>query len=415
LVAGIGREATYVSTDLTPILPLTKDILYIQEDEIAVLYPDRVEIIQAEDGGLVNRNPEMAIESIETAQKAGYAHFMLKEIHEQPKVVGELVRLLEDSPNTLTFIDELENARNLYLVGCSSSYHAALLGSYYLAGVAGKSSIPVMSTQFVAQYSPALKSGDVAVFISQSGETKDTLYAEEVAREHGVRTLGLVNRIGSTLTRVTERYLPIACGYENSIPATKTFLNQSVAMLYLALQLGDLPTTGLSSLPGLLSQTLESIDKPIQQLATQLSEWPEMYCLGLGSTYPIALEGALKIKEITYAHCEGMLSTEFKYGPLSAVYEDYPIIFVAGPADTKSFVNSLNEVACRGGCPLVIGEENQALRENSCEMISLPQAGPLLNPLISVMPLQLLAYHMAIARSLDPDFPRNLSKTIPFN
>jgi glucosamine--fructose-6-phosphate aminotransferase (isomerizing) len=340
---------------------------------------------------------------------------MLKEIYEQPRVAGELVRLLEDSPNTLTMVDTLANARNLYLVGCGSSFHSSLLGSFYLACVAGKPSIPVMAAQFVAQYSPALKPGDTAIFISQSGETRDVLLAEEVARRHGVRTFGLVNRIGSTLTRVTERYLPIACGDEISIPATKTFLNQSIALLYLALQLGELPTTGLSLLPELLSQTIEVVDKSIPTLAQLLSGWQEMYCLGVGATYPISLEGALKIKQITYAHCEGLLSTEFKHGSLSAVSEHYPVLFVAGPSDVNSILRSLNEVACRGGCPIVIGEKNELLRENASEFIHLPQAGPLLNPLLAVLPLQLLAYYMAVARGLDPDFPRNLSKTIPFN
>ncbi len=412
LVVGFTPEAALVSTDLTCILPLTRKILFIQDGEVVSIFSDRVEIRNIQDGSLINREPEMILESVETAQKGGFDHFMLKEIHEQPQVAGELIHFLEDSPNVLPMVECMQNARTLYLVGSGSSYNACLLGSLYLSWVAAQPSIPVAAQQFAAHYGPCLKSGDVAVFVSQSGETRDVIAAEEVARQRGVRTLGLVNRIGSSLTRACERYLPIASGYEISIPATKTFLNQSIAFLYLALQMGDVPAAGLRRLPELLEQTLEMTNLPIQKLAHEMANLDEMYCLGLGGTYPIALEGALKIKQTSYTHCEGLPASEFKYGALSAVRSDYPVLFVAGPEDAPRLISGLNEVHCRGGRAIVISEKNPQIEANAQEIILLPTAGALFNPLLAVIPLQFLAYNLALEHHTDPDAPRNLTKTL---
>jgi glucosamine--fructose-6-phosphate aminotransferase (isomerizing) len=281
-----------------------------------------------------------------------------------------------------------------------------------MACLAGCAATPVLAPQFIAQFGPTLKREDVVIFVSQSGETKDVLNALEVAQRHSSICLGLVNVIGSTLTRVTEYYLPLACGYEISVPATKTFTNQIVAFLYLALKLGDVPTASLYRLPEILENTLEVTAPQIQRIYSSLNQCNDLYCLGYGSTFPIALEGALKLKEITYAHCEGMLSTEFKHGPLSAVYQDFPVIFVSGPEDVPLMVSGINEVTCRGGRAIAIGEEDSRLRGNAHDLIVLPTTGALLNPITAVLPLQLLSYHMSVDRGFDPDFPRNLSKTL---
>lgn len=412
LVAGIGADSTCVSSDLPSILPITRNILRIQDGEIVVLYPDRIELFKVDDGSKINRMTEFVSESMESAQKGGYAHFMLKEIHEQPRVAGELIRLLEDSPNVLPMIDRMTSARNLYLVGCGTSYHACMLGAIYLACLAGRAAIPVLAPQFIAQYGATLSDQDVGVFVSQSGETKDVLNALEVARQKNTTALGLVNVIGSTLTLASERYLPLACGYEISVPATKTFTNQVIAFLYLALQMGNVPPTSLAKLPDLMEQTIEKVEPQISVLEQTMAGASDMYCLGYGSTYPIALEGALKLKEVTYIHSEGMLSTEFKHGPLSAVHDGYPIIFVAGPEDIPLIVSGINEVTCRGARAVVIGEEDSRLRANATNMIVVPTSGPLFLPITSTLPLQLLSYRISVARGFDPDFPRNLSKTL---
>jgi glucosamine--fructose-6-phosphate aminotransferase (isomerizing) len=176
--------------------------------------------------------------------------------------------------------------------------------------------------------------------------------------------------------------------------------------------MGNVPSTSLAKLPDLMELTLEKVDPQISVLERYLTESSDMYCLGYGSTYPIALEGALKLKEVTYIHCEGMLSTEFKHGPLSAVSEGYPIIFVAGPEDVPLIVSGLNEVTCRGARAVAIGEESPALRSNATNLIVVPPSGPLFLPITATLPLQLLSYRLSVARGFDPDFPRNLSKTL---
>lgn len=412
LVAGISENATCISSDLPSILPITRRIIRIQDGEIVTLRADGIELHRVEDGARIERDIETIDESMESAQKGGYAHFMLKEIHEQPQVARELIHLLDSSPNVLPMVERMLNARHLYLIGCGTSYHACILGSVYLASLAGRPAIPVLAPQFIAQYGPTLNSNDVGVFVSQSGETRDVLKALETAQKKGMGTLGLVNVIGSTLTIATERYLPLACGYEISVPATKTFTNQLIAFLYLSLHMANVPSNSLTDLPEIMEHTLAMVEPQIQKLENLLTGWDDLYCLGYGSTYPIALEAALKLKEITYSHCEGMLSTEFKHGPLSAVREGYPVIFVAGPEDIPLIVSGINEVVCRGGRAIVLGEDDPRLRSNATDTIVIPQAGPLLNPILVILPLQILAYRLSIARGFDPDFPRNLSKTL---
>ena len=412
LVAGIADGFTCVSSDLPSLLPLTRRVLRIQDGEIAVLRSDRAELIGIADGKQIHRDPEEVIESMEAAAKGGYAHFMLKEIHEQPVVAGALVRLLNASSHVEPMVEKMRDARNLYLIGCGTSYHACLLGAVYFGRLAGRAAIPVLAPQFIPQYGETISSEDTGVFVSQSGETKDVLNALEVAGSKSMGILGLVNVLGSSLMNVSEEYLPLACGYEISVPATKTFLNQALTFLYLALRMGGHSTQDLDRLPELIQQTVEQTDAQISTLQSSLVAANDLYCLGYGFTYAIALEGALKLKEVTYAHCEGMLSTEFKHGPLSAVNQNFPVLFVAGPQDVPVLVSGINETTCRGGRAIVIAEEDSRLRANANDLIVLPESGELLNPLLAVIPLQLLAYRLSVARGFDPDFPRNLSKTL---
>jgi glutamine---fructose-6-phosphate transaminase (isomerizing) len=412
LVVGIDDGATCVSSDLPSILPITRKIMRIQDGEIVILWSDRVEVHRVDNGDLIEREIELITESMESAQKGGYTHFMLKEIHEQPTVAGELIRLLENSPNVLPVLEKISSARHLYLIGCGTSYHACLLGSVYLSTISGITSIPVLAPQFIAQYGSSISTQDLGIFVSQSGETKDVLNALEVAQQKGMGTIGLVNVIGSTLMRSTDQYLPLACGYEISVPATKTFTNQVITFLYLSLQIAGLPTESLYQLPELMDRSVSFVESQMDEILPHLNQWNDLYCLGYGHTYPIALEGALKLKEITYAHCEGMLSTEFKHGPLSAVIENYPVIFITNSQDTRLIVSGINEVTCRGGKAIVIGEENTSLRANASVFVVLPDSGTIFNPILSIIPLQLISYRMSILRGYDPDFPRNLSKTL---
>ena len=412
LVAGIAENATLVSSDLPSILPLTREIVRLNDGEIVALYPDHVELYSVADGSRIERDPVYVIESMEVAQKGGYPHFMLKEIYEQPAVATELLHVLDHSPDVAAFIEALASARNLYLVGCGTSYHACLLGSVYLSRLAGRAAIPVLAPQFKPQFGGALGSQDVAVFVSQSGETKDVLNAIEFARERGAGVLGLVNVIGSTLMNVSAVHLPLVCGYEISVPATKTFTNQCLAFLYLAMRLAGRDTASLASLPAQMETVLAAVEPQVDALVNSLAGWDDLYCLGYGLTYPIALEGALKLKEITYAHCEGMLSTEFKHGPLSAVRQDFPVLFISAPEDVPLIVSGINEVTCRTGRAIAIGQQDEQLRSNADDQIVMPECDPELFGILAVLPLQLLSYRLSLRRGYDPDFPRNLSKTL---
>src|SRR5512142_493359 len=412
MVVGIGEGFTCVSSDLPSILPLTRTIIRPQDGEIVTLWADRVEVRSVKDGRLIDRQPEQVTESMDAVQKGGYPHFMLKEIHEQPQVARELLHLLDGSPEAEQLVDKMKKARHLYFVACGTSYHAALAGSVYFAQLAGRPAIPVLAPQFIPQYAPAVGHQDVGLFISQSGETKDVLNALEAAEKRGMECYGLANVIGSTLTKATSFCLPLCCGYEISVPATKTFTNQVMTFLYLPYRMAARDTRELDRIPELMEATMSAIGSQIESIAQEINPWNDMYCLGYGATYPIALEGALKLKEITYAHCEGMLSTEFKHGPLSAVSKGFPIIFVAGSEDVPLIISGINEVKVRGARAIVIAEEDPRLRANADDVIALPKSDANLSPLLAVLPLQMLSYHMSVMRGFDPDFPRNLSKTL---
>ncbi len=412
MVVGLGKGFTCVSSDLPSILPLTREVIRPLDGEIVTLWADKVEVRSVKDGKRIERKPETVTESMDAVQKGGYPHFMLKEIHEQSQVARELSHVLNGNREVESLVEKMKNARNLFFIGCGTSYHAASVGAVYFAQLAGRAAIPVLAPQFIAQYAPAVTHDDVGIFVSQSGETKDVLNALEVAEARGMACFGLANVVGSTLTKATSFSLPLCCGYEISVPATKTFTNQVVTFLYLAYKLAGKDVRELDSIPELMDKTIEMVEPQVKEIAKEINEWNDLYCLGYGATYAIALEGALKLKEITYAHCEGMLSTEFKHGPLSAVSKGFPIIFVAGPTDTNLIISGINEVNVRGARTIVIAEDDPRLRANADDVIALPKSDPQISALLSVLPLQLLSYHMSVMRGFDPDFPRNLSKTL---
>jgi len=412
MVVGLGEGFTCVSSDLPSILPLTREVIRPQDGEIVTLWADHVEVRSVKDGKLIDRRAETVTESMDAVQKGGYPHFMLKEIHEQPQVARELLHLLDGSQEVQKLIEKMKKARHLYFIACGTSYHAALTGSVYFAQLTGRPAIPVLAPQFIPQFAPAVGHEDVGIFVSQSGETKDVLNALEAAERRGMSCFGLANVVGSTLTKATSFSLPLCCGYEISVPATKTFTNQVITFLYLAYRMAGRDRRELERIPELMEATMVKIGLQVESIAKDINGWDDLYCLGYGATYPIALEGALKLKEITYAHCEGMLSTEFKHGPLSAVSKGFPIIFMAGPEDVPLIISGINEVKVRGARTIVIAEDDPRLRANADDVITLPRSDASISPLLGVIPLQMLSYHMSVMRGFDPDFPRNLSKTL---
>ena len=414
LVAGRGEGMSVISSDLPSLLPLTRRIVRVYDGEIVVLTPDSVELYSVQDRAPIQRDEEWYAGPIEVAEKGGYPHFMLKEIHEQPTVAGELLHLLNSSRYVQPFLDALTATgdRPVYLVGCGTSYHACLLGAYYFNQIAGRPAVAVLGPQFIEQYDRSLGPRDTAVFVSQSGETKDVLNAVKVMRARGGRVLGVLNVVGSSLAHASDVYLPLACGYEISVPATKTFVNQAVLFLHLATRLAGHDPASLHPLPDLLTRTLDATDAAAREVAAYLHDWNDMYYLGYGVTHPIALEGALKLKEITYAHCEGIFSSEFKHGPLSAVHDGYPVLFITAPGDESMMINHVNEVTVRGGRTIIVAAEHEALRKNAHDYLVLPEADRFTVPILATIPAQLISYHVSVARGIDPDFPRNLSKTL---
>lgn len=411
LVVGLGKEENYISSDLPSILSFTRKIIRIKNGEAVILSPEKIEIFDLKTGKAIKRRTENIKESMSSVQKEGYSHFLLKEIHEQPKVAQDLLHLLKTSGYVKPFIQAIKKADDVYLVGCGTSFHAALLGSYYFSLLAKKPTVPVLGPQFIEQFGHSLDKNSLAIFISQSGETKDIINAVKFAKKKGAKVLGIFNVLGSSLMYESEIYLPLACGYEISVPATKTFLNQIILLLYLSSRMGK-RKLGLSQLPRLIEKTIKTVNTFCKKIARRLGKAKDLYYEGYGISHPIALEGALKLKEITYRHCEGIFSSEFKHGPLSAIEKGFPVLFVSAPNDGSLILNHINEVACRHGMTISISEPSKILTKSVDLKVNIPKSNQFIFPILATIPLQLIAYYLSVLSGLDPDFPRNLSKTL---
>ncbi|MFI5166322.1 MAG: glutamine--fructose-6-phosphate transaminase (isomerizing) [Thermoanaerobaculales bacterium] len=412
LVVGLGEDFICCSSDLPSILPLTRKVIPVEDGEMVVLAPGNVRLFHVADGSEVIRPAHEVSDDMGTSEKGGYAHFMLKEIHEQPTVARELLHLLEASEYLPRMVESLRHAERLFLVGAGSSFHACVIGSTFWSRLAAQLAIPVLPQQFIEQYGPALRPGDAALYVSQSGETKDVLNAINFATTKGVVPLGLVNVLGSTLTRKVAVYLPLACGWEISVPATKTYTNQVIALIALAAAVGGQPVEELDAAPNWIERAIARTDAPMAKLAQQFVACDRLFILGYGLGHGVALEGALKCKEVTGLPCEGMFSSEFKHGPLAMVEEDTPVFFTAPPSGAEMLTNHVTEVTARGGHATVIAGPHGGLQAEASRFVSLPVGSDLEYAIAGTVPFQLLAYHLAVARGMNPDYPRNLSKTL---
>ncbi len=427
LVAGVGETDTIVSSDLPSILPLTNRVIYLQDGEMAVLTPDDVQVYSIEDGRRLDRRPEISMVDVHAAEKGGFPHFMLKEINEQPRVVQDVMGVLQGADNE-RWLRLIEEASRHYVVACGSSYNAAVVGSYYFNRLAATPLMPVLGGQFESMFGRTVNDDTLCILVSQSGETKDIINVMNHIRRSGRgKTLGILNVIGSTLMFNVHSYIPMACGYEVSVPATKTYYSQTVIFAYLAAMLGERNGTidrGEArsfiqmlnkDLPALTQETIDRTGILAKELAQTLITTKDLYCLGYGMTDGVAREGALKIKEICYNHCEGMYSSEFKHGPLSIVTKEYPVIFVTTREDSWMVINHINEVRTRGGRTIVVGEWESSLVPYVAarhDYLTVPAADVMINPILDVIPLQLLSYFLSVNRGVNPDLPRNLSKTL---
>ncbi len=425
LALGHGDGEIYVGSDALALAPLTNQITYLEEGDWAILTRTSVEIRDA-NGKRANRPVKTISIDTSSVSKAGYKHFMAKEIAEQPTVMGEALTHYLSEPGRIALPEALDFAKidRITMVACGTAYYACLTAKYWFEQLAR---LPV-EVDVASEYryrEPPVTPGTCALFVSQSGETADTLAALRYCRDKADTVLSVVNVPESSIARESDIALPILAGTEIGVASTKAFTNQLTVLALLALQAArqrgqiDAETLSrylddLATLPGLLNLALGQSDA-IASIAAKLAEAQDVLFLGRGQMYPLALEGALKLKEISYIHAEGYASGELKHGPIALVDKKVPVVVMA-PRDAlfDKTVSNMAEVMARGGKVLLITDARGAKEaaDGTWQIITMPQVPTLFAPILYAVPAQLLAYHAAIAKGTDVDQPRNLAKSV---
>jgi glucosamine--fructose-6-phosphate aminotransferase (isomerizing) len=429
VVVGLGKGETFLASDIPAILAHTRDVVVLEDEDVAVVTRHGVEITQL-DGGPVERAPIRILWDPILAEKGGYRHFMLKEIYEQPRVVADTLRgRVQPEGGTVVLPeialdpDVVEGIQRIVLVACGTSYHAAIVGRFMIERLTGIAAEVDLGSEF--RYRDAVLGPEtLVVALSQSGETADTLGAVKAARAKGAPVVGVTNVVGSALSREATGVLYTHAGPEIGVASSKTFTATVAACYLLALWLGRrrgalLPEDGkkhiqgLLELPRLMERTLE-LEPRVAELARDLAHYKNFLFLGRGIQYPIALEGALKLKELSYIHAEGYPAGEMKHGPIALIDDGMPVVALA-PRDGSydRMRGNIEEVRARDGCVIAIGHEgDRELRSKADAFIEVPSSADLLSPMLMVIPLQLLAYHVAVRLGRDVDQPRNLAKSV---
>ncbi len=428
LIVGLGDNQFVISSDPSAVIAHTKQVIYLDDNEIVAVGAAGVQATTL-DAADVTKEVEALEWRLEELDLVGFEHHMLKEIHEQPDTLRNVTRGRVDAVRgelTLGGLNavrrELPHCRRVLLFGCGTSWHAGLIGEYLFEDLAELPS----STHYASELryrNPMIEEGTLAIAISQSGETADTLAALREVRERGAKVLGLVNAVGSSIARETDAGVYLHAGPEIGVASTKAFTGQVAALAMLAAYLGRRRHLSLERVKELLAE-LAAIPEKVQrtleqgnrarQLAHVLIEWDNCLYLGRGVSYPVALEGALKLKEISYIHAEGLPAAEMKHGPIALIEPGMPVIFVA-PRDAiyDKIVANMEEVRSRGGHIIAIATEgDHDIGRIAHDVIFVPQTMPLLTPLVTTIPLQLLAYFAAVLRGYDVDKPRNLAKSV---
>ena len=429
LVIGIGKDEFFLASDATPIIEYTNEVVYLNDYELAVIRDGKLDIRTRED---VSQTPyiqklELELESIE---KGGYPHFMLKEIFEQPRSILDSMRgrlVAETShlvmASVIEFENKFKNAERIIIVACGTSWHAGLVAEYLIEEFAR---VPV-EVEYASEFryrNPIIKEGDIVIAISQSGETADTLAAIELAKSKGAMIFGVCNVVGSSIARATDAGAYTHAGPEIGVASTKAFTAQVTVLSLLAMMIaekrGTIETSALRQLMMEMEQIPSKVEKALQ-LDTEIKVISEIFknaanflYLGRGFNFPVALEGALKLKEISYIHAEGYPAAEMKHGPIALIDDNMPVVVIATKDSSyEKIVSNIQEVKARKGRIIAIVTEGDTVIPEMAEfVIEVPDTHEALTPLLSVIPLQLLSYHIAVMRGCNVDQQRNLAKSV---
>jgi glucosamine--fructose-6-phosphate aminotransferase (isomerizing) len=430
MVVGIKNGSFYIASDATPFIEYTKEVVYIKDEEIAVLTRgQKMELftILKEEKTPFVEELELHLEAIE---KGGYDHFMMKEIYEQPRSIHDSMRGRIRADKGIISLggirdyeQKLTNARRIIIVACGTSWHAGLVGEYLLEEL---TRIPV-EVEYASEFryrNPIIYEDDVVIAISQSGETADTLAALELAKSKGATILGICNVVGSSISRMTDSGSYTHAGPEIGVASTKAFTAQITVLTLMALDIaqnkGSIPESKLRELlfeleaiPGKVEEAL-TLNEEIISIAERFKDASNFLYLGRGLNFPVALEGALKLKEISYIHAEGYPAAEMKHGPIALIDELMPVVVIANQGENyEKVVSNIQEVKARKGVVIaVVTKGEKAVREMADYVIEIPKCHDLLIPFLSVIPLQLLSYHIAVMRNCNVDQPRNLAKSV---
>lgn len=430
LVIGIGEDETFLASDATPIVEYTDKVVYLNDDEIAIIRRGEPLKIITTDNESAKIDIQTLKLSVSQLEKGGYPHFMLKEINEQPRSIRDCVRgRIGNSGSKVTLSGVLENsdkfvnAKRVIIVACGTSWHAGLIGKRIIEEYAR---IPV-EVAYASEFrysNPIVTPDDIVIAISQSGETADTLAAIQLAKEKGAFVYGVCNVVGSSIARATDSGTYIHVGPEIGVASTKAFTGQVTVLVMLALAIGQLRKTikddevakvaeALRKLPDLIKQTLKLNDE-IEHLSSIYTYVHNFLYLGRGYNYPSALEGALKLKEISYIHAEGYPAAEMKHGPIALIDRELPTVVIA-PNDElhEKIISNIQQVKARGGSVIaVVTKGDTTISEIADHIIEIPDVPECISPVIVSIPLQLLAYHIAVKKGCNVDMPRNLAKSV---
>jgi glutamine---fructose-6-phosphate transaminase (isomerizing) len=420
LIIGVGDGEMFVASDVPAILAHTKRVIYLNDDELAIIEKNQYKIKKLT-GESVNKEVHEIKWTVDQIAKQGYEHFMLKEIFEQPEVLTNTLRgRIKGDRVKLSINFDINKIKRIIIVACGTSWHSALIGKHLIESMTGISTEVDYASEFRYR-DPIVGPDDLLLAISQSGETADTLAALKEAKKKGAKTLGVVNVVGSTITREVDSGIYLHVGPEIGVASTKAFTSQVLALSLLALYTRQ--TQGkkidrallkeLDAIPEKISQALKQ-DKKIISLAKKFKGAKNFLYLGRGFNFPVALEGALKLKEISYIHAEGYPAAEIKHGPIALIDRDMPVVFVATKNNlSQKIISNIQEVKARGGVIIAIAnKDDKEIKKIVDYTIEVPETLEEFSPIVNVIPLQLLAYHIANLKGLDVDKPRNLAKSV---